>query len=143
MNLTNFYKYNRKKIALFVWFFIFSTINLSQSYYFWLKSSNNTPENIEAIEKNYNVNIPIVSFIFDPRAESDVLNSIDRIVEKLWTNRIYHFTISPDMYSANDVVLWKFDSKYESFFKKIKEKNIHVIFHIRHVFYSSFLAIDC
>ena len=101
MNLTNFYKYNRKKIALFVWFFIFSTINLSQSYYFWLKSSNNTPENIEAIEKNYNVNIPIVSFIFDPRAESDVLNSIDRIVEKLWTNRIYHFTISPDMYSAN------------------------------------------
>ena len=132
MNLTNFYKYNRKKIALFVWFFIFSTINLSQSYYFWLKSSNNTPENIEAIEKNYNVNIPIVSFIFDPRAESDVLNSIDRIVEKLWTNRIYHFTISPDMYSANDVVLWKFDSKYESFFKKIKEKNIHVIFRTMH-----------
>ena len=93
--------------------FIFSLININtgQSYYFWLKSSNNTPENIESIEKNYNVKFPIVSFIFDPRDENKVLDSIDRIVEKLWTDRIYHFTLSPNMYSANDVVSWKFDTK--------------------------------
>ncbi len=123
-----------------IWFFwlliisIFSifNINIGQSYYFWLKSADNTPENIQAIENNYGVNLPIVSFIFDPRDESDVLNSIDRIVEVLWTDRIYHFTVSPDMYNAIDVVEWKFDAQYTAFFKKIKEKNLHVIFRTMH-----------
>ena len=107
-------------------------MNISNSYYFWLKSADNTPENIGKIESNLNVKIPVVSFIFDPRDESDVLNSIDRIVDLLGTDRIYHFTISPDMYSANDVVLWKFDAQYTAFFKKIKEKNLHVIFRTMH-----------
>ena len=107
-------------------------MNISNSYYFWLKSADNTPENIGRIESNLNVKIPVVSFIFDPRDESDVLNSIDRIVDLLGTDRIYHFTISPDMYSANDVVLWKFDAQYTAFFKKIKEKNFHVIFRTMH-----------
>lgn len=118
---------------LLVWFFsFFLNINISQSYYFWLKSADNTPENIEAIEKTYGVNLPVVSFIFDPRDRNDVPNSIDRIVELLWTDRIYHITISPDKYSANDVVLWKFDTQYTAFFQKIKEKNLHVIFRTMH-----------
>ena len=118
---------------LLIWFFsLFINLNISEGYYFWLKSADNTPENIEAIENTYNVNLPVVSFIFDPRDENDVLNSIDRIVEKLWTDRIYHFTVSPDMYSANDVVLGKFDAQYTAFFKKIKEKNLHIIFRTMH-----------
>jgi hypothetical protein len=36
------------------------------------------------------------------------------------------------MYSANDVVLGKFDAQYTAFFKKIKEKNLHVIFRTMH-----------
>lgn len=107
-------------------------INTSEWYYFWLKSADNTPENIKNIENSLGVKLPIVSFIFDPRNESNVLNSIDNIVEKLWTDRIYHFTISPNKYSANDVALWKFDTQYSAFFKKIKEKNIHVIFRTMH-----------
>jgi len=118
---------------LLIWFFSFLiNLNISESYYFWLKSADNTPENIESIENKYNVNLPVVSFIFDPREENDVLNSIDRIVEKLWTDRMYHFTVSPNMYSANDVVLWKFDTQYTAFFKKIKEKKLHVIFRTMH-----------
>ena len=118
---------------LLLWFFsFFININISESYYFWLKSADNTPENIDSIEKTYGVHLPVVSFIFDPWRENDVLNSIDKIVEKLWTDRIYHFTISPNMYSANDVVLWKFDAQYTAFFKKIKEKDIHVIFRTMH-----------
>lgn len=118
---------------LLIWFFsFFLNINISQSYYFWLKSADNTPENIEAIEKTYDVNLPVVSFIFDPRDRNDVTNSIDKIVEILWTDRIYHITISPDKYSANDVVLWKFDAQYTTFFQKIKEKNLHVIFRTMH-----------
>lgn len=107
-------------------------LNISNSYYFWLKSADNTPENIKTIEESQNIKLPIVSFIFDPRDENDVINSIDRIIENLWTDRIYHFTISPDMYSANDVIEWKFDSQYIAFFKKIKEKNLHVIFRTMH-----------
>ena len=38
---------------------------------------------IKMIEENLGVSLPIVSFIFDPREESDVLNSIDRIVDTL------------------------------------------------------------
>ena len=107
-------------------------INWVQSYYFWLKSADDTPENILTIEKNLNIKLPIVSFIFDPREENDVLNSIDKIVEILGRDRIYHFTISPNNYSAEDVVLWKFDTQYSDFFKKIKEKNLHVIFRTMH-----------
>lgn len=103
-----------------------------ESYYFGLKSADNSRENIAMIEETLNVKLPVVSFIFDPRDSSDVLNSIDRIVENLWTDRIYHFTVSPDNYSAEDVVLWKFDEQYTAFFKKIKEKNLHVIFRTMH-----------
>lgn len=119
--------------TLLIWLFSFLVnLNISESYYFWLKSADNTRENIESIEKSLSVKLPVVSFIFDPRDENDVLNSIDRIAENLWTDRIYHFTISPDMYSAEDVVSWKFDEKYKAFFKKIKEKNLHIIFRTMH-----------
>ena len=134
MNFHHYYKTWKITLStILIWFFSFIiNINISESYYFGLKSADNTPENIESIENTHNVYLPVVSFIFDPRDENDVLNSIDRIVEVLWTDRIYHFTISPDMYSANDVVLWKFDKQYTAFFKKIKEKNLHVIFRTMH-----------
>ena len=116
-----------------IWFFsFFINLNTSESYYFWLKSADNTPENIETIESRVNAKLPIVSFIFDPRDKSDVLNSIDKIVDKLWNDRIYHFTVSPDMYSAKEVAEWKFDAQYISFFQKIKEKNLHIIFRTMH-----------
>ena len=115
-----------------MWIWFFSTFNNAQSYYFWLKSADNTRRNIETIENKLDIKLPIVSFIFDPRDENNVLNSIDKIVDKLWSNRIYHFTISPDNFSAEDVVLWKFDKQYSAFFNKIKEKNLHVIFRTMH-----------
>lgn len=116
-----------------LWILIFSLIfNNTQSYYFWLKSADNTPQNIQNIENQLNVKLPIISFIFDPRDENNVLNSIDRIVELLGSDRIYHFTISPDNFSAEDVVLWKFDTQYSAFFKKIKEKDLHVVFRTMH-----------
>ena len=123
-----------KRFSFFLWFLLITifNINISQSYYFWLKSADNTPENIETIENKLSIKLPVVSFIFDPWERNDVLNSIDKIVDKLWTDRIYHFTLSPDYFSAEDVVLWKFDTQYKAFFKKIKEKNLHVIFRTMH-----------
>lgn len=120
-------------MSLVLWTLLFIlTCNYTQSYYFWLKSADNTPQNIEMIENSLEVHLPIVSFIFDPRDKNDVLNSIDKIVNQLGNDRIYHFTVSPDNYSAEDVVLWKFDNQYNAFFKKIKEKNLHVIFRTMH-----------
>ena len=107
-------------------------INSASAYYFWLKSADNTPEDIQRIELQLDIKLPIVSFIFDPRDENDVLNSIDKIVEILWTDRIYHFTISPDNFSAAEVAMWSFDEQYTAFFNKVKEKNLHVIFRTMH-----------
>ena len=120
-----------KILLIWVFFYLFF-INNTQWYYFWLKSSDNTPENISSIESALNIKLPIVSFIFDPRNESDVLNSIDKIVGILGNDRIYHITISPDMYNADEVVMWKFDKQYTAFFNKIKEKNLHIIFRTMH-----------
>lgn len=136
MHWVHYFKSNKNfwiKIFIFFWILsFFSIFNTNHAYYFGLKSANNTPENIEKIESSLWVSLPVVSFIFDPRDENDVLNSIDKIVEKLWTNRIYHFTISPDMYSTEEVALWAFDEQYNAFFKKVKEKNLHVIFRTMH-----------
>ena len=129
------YKQPKNIKYLFLWistFICLSFSNFSNWYYFWLKSADNTPANIQSIEETLNVKLPVVSFIFDPRDENDVLNSIDNIVNILWKDRIYHFTISPDKYSAEDVVLWKFDAQYTAFFNKVKEKNLHVIFRTMH-----------
>ena len=135
MRLHHFYKKFEiyRNIIIFLWIFFLSLwLNNTQSYYFWLKSFDNSVENIQTIEQNLNIELPVVSFIFDPRDENDVLNSIDKIVEKLWSDRIYHLTISPDNFSAEDVVLWKFDKQYTAFFNKVKEKNLHVIFRTMH-----------
>ena len=121
-----------KPILLILALFLYSISTTTNSYYFWLKSSDNTPEDIAQIEENYKVNLPIVSFIFDPREKSDVLNSIDHIVDMLWNNRIYHFTLSPDEYSAKEVSIGLFDTQYASFFQKIKDLNLHVIFRTMH-----------
>ena len=130
MHWQHFYK--KRIIRIWIFLCLFYIPYFSNWYYFWLKSADNTPVNIQAIEQTLNVKLPIISFIFDPWEENDVLNSIDNIVKILWSDRIYHFTISPNDYSAEDVVLWKFDTQYTAFFKKIKEKNLHVIFRTMH-----------
>ena len=137
MSKTQFHKkfiiwFKKTKLFLCFLFTIIYSINISQSYYFWLKSADNTSENIAKIEKSLGVKLPVVSFIFDPRDRNDVLNTIDKIVENLWSDRIYHFTLSPDYFSAEDVAMWKFDAQYKAFFKKIKEKNLHIIFRTMH-----------
>ena len=126
-------KSKKNLYLILVWFLLSLFLPISaESYYFWLKSADNTPENIKMIEERLGINLPIVSFIFDPREESDVLNSIDRIVDTLWTGRIYHITLSPDNFSAAEVAEWAFNMQYITFFEKIKEKNLKVIFRTMH-----------
>lgn len=129
--MLNLIKY---KLTIFIisFFSLFLSFCNVESYYFWLKSADDTPENISNIELLLDVKLPVAAFIFDPREDKDVLNTIDKIVDILWADRIYHITISPDDFSAYDVAMWAFDDEYTSFFKKIKEKNLHVIFRTMH-----------
>jgi len=76
--------------------------------------------------------LPVVSFIFDPRDHHNVPAKMDAMAQQLGHDRIYHITISPNMFSAQEVADGKFDDEYLQFFRKIKEKQIKVIFRTMH-----------
>ncbi len=111
--------------------FIFGFTSDVNAYIFWLKSSDNTIENIQQIEKKYKVRLPVVWFIFDPRWDN-VLKTINSLGTWLWIDRVYHITVSPNMFSAQDVADWKFDKEYISVFKAIKDNDLKVIFRTMH-----------
>ena len=131
-NKNNFFRVPHKKIIFYTLLSFSFIINTTQAFLFWLKSSDNTVENIETIEKAYNLYLPLVWFIYDPREQQDVIWNLKEMEEKLWNQRIYHVTISPNQYSAKDVADWKFDEQYTAFFNTIKELNLKVIFRTMH-----------
>ena len=107
------------------------TTSQSQAYMIGFKSSDNTISNIQTIENQYNIKLPIVSFIFDPRTP-DVLATINKLPSTLGDGRIYHITLSPNSLSAQQVADWAFDSEYTQFFKAIKKNNLKVVFRTMH-----------
>lgn len=117
-------------LVFFVLFFCYSGI--SSAFFFGLKSTDNTVENIQAIEKIYNVFLPLVSFIFDPREHQDVIAELEKMKNQLGDQRIYHITISPNHFSAEEVAQWAFDMQYLLFFETIKRLKLKVIFRTMH-----------
>lgn len=104
---------------------------IANGYFLWLKSFDNTITNISAIQKEYDMKIPIVWFIFDFWS-SDVKYVVDNMDKALWTNKIYHITLSPQQYTAKQVAEWKYDSEYKDFFQTIKDNDLKVIFRTMH-----------
>ena len=125
----------KNKILLYTTFSLLfcalNTVSKTEAYIFWLKSSDNTIENIQQIEKKYKVRLPIVWFIFDPRWDN-VLATINNIGTWLGKDRVYHITISPNMFNAQDVADWKFNKEYTSVFQAIKDNDLKVIFRTMH-----------
>ena len=121
-------RHTKHLIALFLLTF---WVSITNWYYFGLKSFDNSIENIVQIQTQYNVDIPIVSFIFDPRSDN-VLWTINNLTKNLWTWKIYHITLSPNSYSAKQVAEWIFDDEYKAFFQAIKDNNLKVIFRTMH-----------
>lgn len=123
------------KLRILIIFFLTSCIfNLwsnVNAYIFWLKSSDNTIKNIQKIEQKYKIRLPIVGFIFDPRWDH-VLKTINWLWSWLGLDRVYHITVSPNMFSAQEVADWKFDQEYISVFKAIKNNDLKVIFRTMH-----------
>lgn len=110
---------------------IASVAQSASGYMFGLKAWDNTPENIVRTEKTHNIELPLVSFIFDPRDDRGEA-SIIRAVSLLGKNRIYHITISPGMITAKQVAAGEFDEQYKKFFLLVKTLDINVIFRTMH-----------
>jgi hypothetical protein len=64
-------------------FFLIFLASFSSSYYFGLKSSDDSVTNIQNIESQFQVNLPLVSFIFDPWEQHNVLAKLDDIAQTL------------------------------------------------------------
>lgn len=118
-------------VILFLFAFSFLISSKIQAYIFGLKSFDNTIQNIQQIEEKYQIRLPVVGFIFDPRWDH-VLETINNLWDKLWKDRVYHITVSPNMFSAQQVADWYFDQQYISVFKAIKDNDLKVIFRTMH-----------
>lgn len=50
----------------------------------------------------------------------------------LGEDKIYHISISPNMFTAVEVAAGKFDTQYKQFFDDVKKNNLRVIFRTMH-----------
>ncbi len=123
--------YMTKFKLIFLLGFFFSSISYSYAYLLWLKSADNSIENIQKIEKTHNIKVPLVGFIFDPYG-SHIKKLLDTLPATLWITRIYHITLSPNNYSAKEVADGKFDKQYKEIFQSIKDNNLKVVFRTMH-----------
>ena len=110
---------------------IFSLWTKADAYVFGMKSRDNSIENIQRIEKEYKLDIPIVSFIFDPRWPH-VESMMNKFNKELGEDKIYHISLSPNMFTAAEVAEGKFDVQYKQFFQDVKKNNLRVIFRTMH-----------
>ncbi|MEI7557587.1 MAG: hypothetical protein WCJ45_01760 [bacterium] len=103
----------------------------SEAYLFGMKSRDNSISNIQQVEKTYNLDLPVVAFIFDPRGDhvEQMMNSFN---EKLGADKVYHISISPNSYTAKEVYEGKFDENYTQFFQDVKKNDLKVIFRTMH-----------
>ena len=103
----------------------------SEAYLFGMKSRDNSISNIQQVEKAYNLDLPVVAFIFDPRGDhvEQMMNSFN---EKLGADKVYHISISPNSYTAKEVYEGKFDENYTQFFQDVKKNDLKVIFRTMH-----------
>lgn len=109
----------------------FVSMQSASAYMLGFKSRDNTPENLDYIEKNYKVYLGVVGFIFDPWDEwNEAL--LMRAVSILGKDRIYHITVSPGMMTAQQVADGMFDEQYKNFFERVKKLGINVVFRTMH-----------
>lgn len=105
----------------------------TNAYLLGFKSRDNSISNIQNIEEEYSIRLPIVSFIFDPYGDA-VIDTIKKIPTTLGLDRIYHISLSPNSFSAQQVADGLFDKQYKQFFALIKSGDVKVIFRTMHEF---------
>lgn len=113
--------------------FVLCLSSKTNAYLLGFKSRDNSISNIQQIEEEYSIRLPIVSFIFDPYGDN-VVSTIKKLPTTLWLDRIYHISLSPNSYTAQQVADGLFDKQYKEFFALIKSGDVKVIFRTMHEF---------
>ena len=113
--------------------FVLCLSSKTDAYLLGFKSRDNSISNIQQIEEEYSIRLPIVSFIFDPYGDS-VADTIQKLPTTLWLDRIYHISLSPNSFTAQQVADGLFDKQYKQFFALIKSGDLKVIFRTMHEF---------
>ena len=113
--------------------FVLCLSSKTNAYLLGFKSRDNSISNIQQIEEEYSIRLPIVSFIFDPYGDN-VVSTIKKLPTTLWIDRLYHISLSPNSYTAQQVADGLFDKQYKEFFALIKSGDVKVIFRTMHEF---------
>lgn len=88
-------------------------------------------ETLLSREAKHKTTVPIIGMIFDQYGKTES-RYLHHIVSELWTGRIYHLSLSPYGYTAQEVVAWYYGHAYRRFFADIKELDIKVVFRTMH-----------
>lgn len=117
---------------LYYLFFILSNFVIWSSVWWmrWLMSFDNSADDIIALEDMYDVSVPMVWLLYDNRY-LDWNYQLFELDDKLGP-RLYHITLSPDHYNAQQVADGVFDEQYLMFFRTIKGLRRHVMFRTMH-----------
>jgi hypothetical protein len=57
---------------------------------------------------------------------------MNKFNKELGEDKIYHISLSPNMFTAAEVAEGKFDVQYKQFFQDVKKNNLRVIFRTMH-----------
>ncbi len=88
-------------------------------------------KNILNREKENKSLIPIIGLIFDKYGAEET-RYLTHVVSELGTDRIYHVSLSPYGYTAQEVLEWYYNRSYKKFFEDMKRLDIKVVFRTMH-----------
>ena len=131
MSTLFFSSFMLKKIFLIV-LIVFCSSGTGFAFVLGLKSTDNTVENFRYIEDTYQLYLPLVAFIYDPWEEQDVVGELEKMAKELGNERIYHISLSPNQFLAEEVAKGAFDEQYRIFFETVKNLHLKVIFRTMH-----------
>lgn len=120
-------------VAIFslIWFFFLGNNAQTSAYMLGLKSWDNSIRNIQRVEETLKTDLPVVSFIFHTWDEY-AYKTVADIPYELGTNKIYHITVAPDHFTAQEVADWRADAIYTNFFELVRDMRIKVVFRTMH-----------
>jgi beta-mannanase len=82
-------------------------------------------------ETKHKTTLPIIGLIFDQYGDAESMY-LSKVVNILGTGRIYHISLSPYGYTAQEVSDGDYNTEYIRFFTDIKKLDIKVVFRTMH-----------
>lgn len=82
-------------------------------------------------ETKHKTTLSTIGLIFDQYGDAESVY-LEKVVNTLGTGRIYHISLSPYGYTAQEVANGSYDTEYKRFFTDIKTLDIKVVFRTMH-----------